>query len=74
MAKMPTKYEAVVTLVEEARRDKRRKHSYSSCSIALMCLGLDNVEVTNVLFLMELCDAKGVPLQPSPLSPQRKPS
>lgn len=63
----PTKPEAIRTLLNEDRRTRRVKASYSRCWNALMALGLNNVEVNEVLYDMDMCDASGNPYPPSPL-------
>ena len=58
---LPTSKEAVLTIIDEAWREKRRKRSFAKCSVALMVLGLNNLEVIEVLHYLELCGKDGEP-------------
>jgi hypothetical protein len=61
MKALPTNKEAVLTLIEETMRDKYTKRSFSKVYVALTCLGLNNLEVIEVMHHMDLCKADGEP-------------
>lgn len=58
---LPSRLDAIHTIIEEARADRRRVRSFAKCSVALSVLGLDNVETTEVLYHLELCAEDGKP-------------
>lgn len=56
---LPSRKDAVFTLLDEAIQHKRRARAFAKCSVALQVLGLDNREVIEVLHHLELCSPEG---------------
>ena len=62
MAKaLPSRKEAVYTIIAEARAERVRKRAYAKTDVALMVLGLDNEERVEILQQLELVGSDGKP-------------
>lgn len=61
MPKNLTKKEAVYEVIRQARKERVAKRDHSKCWLALMALGLNNVETDEVLHYLDLAKPDGTP-------------
>lgn len=58
---LPTRKEAVLTLIQVAYRERRLKRDLAKTSVALMVLGLNDREVIEICHHLDLCREDGAP-------------
>jgi hypothetical protein len=61
MPKKWTTKESVYELIHQARKETVSKRDYSRCWLALMHLGVNNVDANEIMNYLDLADTNGKP-------------